>query len=473
MRSVLLGVLVALAASCGGGSGDDDGSGGECGPIDPAGVRANTIAKKIDQPATLKKSCSPYALDQSVEVTAALTIEPGVVVEACMGGCKSRITVARTGSIDAQGTAEEPILFTSRWREDMQGPARGQWTGMLFLETTGSVLRHVTFQYAGGHYGADPDDDEFGRYEFPQDGTLMSDSSSDLVVEDVRIEQSRGYAVAATTSDEFDADPTTAVWGQFDRVTITDSQKGVWIPANQGGAFGADVCFVERDAGGACPATAAGDGVRVFAHLDDTFGRTPENVGRDATWKKYGAPWQAENINVVNATLTIEDGVTLHMTDLGGIYVGLGAPGVLKMVASAPGGITVTSATDAPPPGDHWKGLYIWDMADAETEIRNVDLGWGGRQSPRQDLSPPAIIGVYNTGDPSAQPTIIGNTVHDSAGAGIHWNCLAAPIGLEPNDGSNTFGDNISCSVQIGSGIAENYGCECPGSCAEPRCQNP
>ena len=472
MKVFLFGVLAAVAA-CGGGS-DGGGGGDECGPIDPAGARANTLAAKIMQPATLKKSCSPYALDQSVTVTAALTIEAGVVVEACQGGCKSRITIAGGGSIDAQGTAEEPILFTSRWRNDMQGPARGQWTGMLFLEVTGSVLRHVTFQYGGGHYGANPDDDEFNRYEFPEDGTLLSDSSSGLIVEDVRIEQSRGYAVGATTSDEYDADATTSLYASFDRVTITDSQKGVWIPSNQGGALGADVCFVERDAGGLCPATLAEDGVTVFAHLDDAFGRTPENVGRDATWKVYGAPWKAENINVVGgSTLTIEDGVTLLMTDLGGIYVGLGGPGALKMIASAPGGITVTSATEAPPPGDHWKGLYIWDMADAETEIRNVDLGWGGRQSPRQDLSPPAIIGVYNTGDASAQPTIIGNTVHDSAGAGIHWNCLSAPIGLEPNDGSNTSGDNISCSVQIGSGIAENYGCECPGSCAEPRCQNP
>lgn len=471
---LVLGALLIPASLAGCGGGGSGGGQDGCGPIDPEGQRPNSLAAVINEPATLKKSCSPYALEHPVTVTAALTIEPGVVIEACMGGCKSRITVARTGSLEAVGTPEEPILFTSRWRESMMGPPRGQWTGLLFLETTGSRLEHVTFQYGGGTYGADPGGDEFTRYEFPEDATLMSDSSSDLVVEDVIIEHSRGYSVAATTADEYDADPATTLFASFDRVTATDGQKGFWLPVNQGGALGADVCFQARGADGLCPATPAGAGVRIEAHLDDAFGRTPEDVGRDATWKRYGAPWQAENVNVVGgAALTIDDGVTLHMTDLGGIYVGLGGPGTLRMVAANPGGIVVTSATDAPPADDHWKGLYVWDMADATTEIRNVELSYGGRQSPREDLSPPAILGVFNTGDAGAQPTIVGNVVHHSAGAGISWNCLAAPVGLEPTNEGNQSGDSIACEAAIGSGVAENLGCTCPGSCAEPRCPNP
>jgi hypothetical protein len=471
-RRALLGWLLAACGSDGGG-----GQTGEaCGPIDLMAPQPNTLAKVISQPSTLKKSCSPYFIAEPVSVQTELTIEPGVTLIACKGGCRSRLVITPAGKLSAVGTAEEPIVFTSIYRESPQGPARGQWTGILFIESRpGSRLEHVVIEHAGGPYELVDTGDEFGTYEFPRHGSIMVDSAEGIEISNVRIDHSRAYAVAVTTSDDFTA-AGRDVFAAFDSVTLVDVEQGMWLPVDQGGTLGPDVCFAERDAAGLCPGDRAPVGVFVEAHLDDVVGRAPENVRRDATWRSYGAPWHAESVNIENgALLTIEDGVELRLTNLGGIFVGISGPGALDMRGSAPGGIRVRAVDDSPPPGQHWDGIYLWTQVDgARTAIENVDLGYGGKRSPRIDQSAPAILGIYNTGESGAQPRISGVHVHDSLGAGIHWNCLAAPSGLEPANEGNTSSDaSIACAGAIGGGIAENYGCACPGACGLDRCPQP
>src|SRR5262245_55193642 len=103
--------LLTIVSACGPGAPDMGQTGDACGPVDPMGERPNTLRKGIFEPATLKKSCSPYYLGEPLTVQAPLTIEAGVTILACMGGCRSRITVGRDGTLVAAGTAEEPIVF--------------------------------------------------------------------------------------------------------------------------------------------------------------------------------------------------------------------------------------------------------------------------------------------------------------------------------------------------------------------------
>ena len=454
-----LAILLLIGCGSDGGGGGQTGEG--CGPVDTEAANPNTLERVIGEPATLKKSCSPYYIAEPVTVLAELTIEPGVTVVACMGGCRSRLTIADDGKLTAVGTAEEPIVFTSVWRDQPVGPARGQWTGILFLDSAaGSKLQHVTIEHAGGPYEIVEMDDEFGMYEFPKNASIMVDSTDDITVEDVRIDHSRQYAVAVTTEDDF-TNAGHDVFASFDRVAIADVEKGFWLPVDQGGTIGPAVTFESPDAG-----------VYLETHIDDVVGRTPESVRRDATWHAYDVPWMAENVNVENgALLTIEDGVELRMTDLGGIFVGVSSEGALDMQAAAPGGIRVRSLND----GEHWDGLYLWAMVDGgRTNLVNVDLGMGGKRSPRIDQAAPSVLAIYSDASTGLQPTVRGVHVHDSLGAGIHWNCLSSPIGLEPaNDGNTSEDTSIACAGAIGGGIAENYGCACPGACGEDRCPQP
>jgi hypothetical protein len=453
-------VLLLVLAACGSDGPSTGQTGAACGPVDLEAAGDNILQKIISAPATLKKSCSPYRLVEPLTVLDHLTIEAGVTIEACMGGCRSRITVARDGKITAVGREDDPIVFTSVWRQSMAGPPRGQWTGILFLEAAvGSRLEQVRIEHGGGPWETVEMDDEFGMYEFPRQASLMVDSTEGIVVQDLRIETSREYAVAVTTSDEM-TNAGSDVFMTFERVTVADSEKGMWLPVDQGASLGQ----ISYESPGA--------GVYTEMHLDDVVGRTPESVRRDATWRPTGAPWLAESVNVENgALLTIADGVELRMTDLGGIFVGVSGAGALDMQAAAPGGIRVLAASD----GQYWDGLYVWSLADgARTQIANVDLGFGGKKSPRIDQSAPAVLGIYTDGASGAQPSVRGVHVHDSLGAGIHWNCLSTPAGLEPSNEGNTSDDgSIACAAAIGAGIAENQGCACPGSCADIRCPQP
>lgn len=460
---------VLLCASCGGGGADADASPypDECGPVRPDGGTTsdpNTLQKRITAATTLKKKCSPYFVVEPTSFEAEVTIEPGVKIIAPQGGARSRITVTRFGKLIARGTPADPIIFTSKYAEAGGGPLGGQWTGILFLNSQpGSHLEHVIIEYAGGVYGGVPGDDEFTRYEFPVEGSLLNDSTPDLIVKDVWIRRSNGYAVATTTDAAFDASGM-AIYAAFDRVTLTNNQRGIWVPVDQAGTLGPDLCWAERDAMGACPSGATPPANNyVEAHIDSMLGRTPENVTRDAQWKPYAVPYKVDNINVTSgALLEILDGAELRMTNLGGIAVGVNSPGALKMIASARGGIRVGSFYQSPTAQEHWNGVWIWEMTDsARTEIRNVDLGYGGKKAPIATEAP-ALITIYN-----ANPTIVGNHVHHSLGSGIHWNCSAAPPGLEtpPLPSTNTSDPaTIACAAMVGSGgIAENYGCTCPG----------
>lgn len=471
----VLSVTFALSG-CGGGGSDADASpyGNPCGPIRPDGGTAgqpNTLDRAIFANTTLKKSCSPYYFTDPVYIAAEVTIEAGVKLIGPQGGKRSRITVTRTGRLLATGTKEEPIIFTSLYAESGGGPLGGQWTGLLFLESPpGSHLENVIIEYAGGAYAGTPED-EFSMYEFPVEGSILNDSAQGLEIVDVWVRRSKGYAAASTTSADFELDKKN-IYTVFDRVTMTDNEFGIWVPVDQAGTLGPDLCWAERDAMGACPAAATPPaGVYVEAHLDSMLGRTPENLTRDAVWKAYAVPWKVENVNIMdNALLEISDGAELRMTSVGGIAVGVNEPGALKMLGTTRG-ITITSFYQSPTDSQHWNGVWIWDMTDsARTELRGVDLGYGGKKSPLATEAA-ALITIYNS-----DPTIVGNHVHHSLGSGIHWDCQSAPPGLEepPLPSTNTSDDaTIACAAAIGGGIAENYGCACPGGGCAARCPQP
>ena len=90
----------------------------------------------------------------TVESGATLTIAPGVVVKMFRG---SGLYVR--GRLIAEGTPSQPIVFTS-WKNDARGgdtnfdgPSAplggGDWGGLYFERSTGSVLRHAIVQFGG------------------------------------------------------------------------------------------------------------------------------------------------------------------------------------------------------------------------------------------------------------------------------------------------------------------------------------
>lgn len=130
----------------------------------------------------------------TIEPGATLTIAPGAVIKMFRG---SGLYVR--GRLMAEGTPIQPIVFTS-WKNDavggdtnFDGPsaaAPGDWGGLYFDRSTGSVLRHATVQF-GGLFT-----DNFGGLSFGfDDRNLIHVDNSSVMINSSTLEQGRETAL--------------------------------------------------------------------------------------------------------------------------------------------------------------------------------------------------------------------------------------------------------------------------------------
>lgn len=126
MKRILLSSLVILGLAFNGCTLDDDDEniGGNIG----GPVTGQNLSGNLTSDLTLQSGIE-YNLTGSlfVRAGATLTIEPGVTVEALAGGTDVYILVERGGRIVADGTAANPIRFTS----SASNPQPGDWGGII------------------------------------------------------------------------------------------------------------------------------------------------------------------------------------------------------------------------------------------------------------------------------------------------------------------------------------------------------
>lgn len=110
----------------------------------PERATATNVSGTISTNTTWTLAGSPYVMTGNVTVSTGvtLTIEPGVRVE---GNSQFR-TLTINGSLSADGTAAQHIVFTST-----SDSASGQWTGIRFGTGAGtSTVKYVDVRYGGG-----------------------------------------------------------------------------------------------------------------------------------------------------------------------------------------------------------------------------------------------------------------------------------------------------------------------------------
>lgn len=135
-----------------------------------------------DDDTTLTADDGPYLLDQKVYVAdgQTLTIEPGTVF---CGGPDGSLIVSRGGMIDAEGTPNEPIIFTSLADEGEKD--KGDWGGVILLGK-GRSFKGEDILIEGldptelGLYGGTEDDDNSGTFAYVRiefGGTQISEGN--------------------------------------------------------------------------------------------------------------------------------------------------------------------------------------------------------------------------------------------------------------------------------------------------------
>jgi hypothetical protein len=434
-----------VAGEEGGGGSPEPAAGGAAGAAEPAAGGAGgaggamapgcpepssgptTVSTDITEPTTWTADASPYVLMYSVNVRAALSIEPCVRV---LIPAASVITVRDQGSIEGIGTEARPIYI---------GPSvEGEPWGNLRTFGLPISLAHTTIE-GGGELG-----------NIVPDAQAMIDA--------------QGVDGQAPTQEVL----------TFDHVTVRDSLgQGVLLRDGAGFGVGSQELIVTGNAtfpvalwGRAVGTLPTGD---YTGNGDDAIfvigtGAGQQSVIEDATMFNRGVPYQVGNLSgSVSASLnigaidpdpapllTIEPGVTVRFGPAGHLYVGnpLDPRGALSAVGTVDEPITFTSAAAAPVAGDWW-GVYFWDVPDARTALDHVVVEYAGGVSQTDsssckyadNLNPDAAI-RFLAGAPTGQ--IVTNTsVIESAGHGIDRGWLGAEIDYLP---TNTFQSVARCA---------------------------
>jgi hypothetical protein len=165
MKMIKTCVLMLALAACGG---DDDGNTDGSGDPDAGDSDIVMVSEDVEADATWTAD-KTYVLTSHVFVRGAtLTIEPGTVIR---GENDSSLVVTTSARLVAEGTAGDPIVFTSAQAEG--GRAAGDWGGVVLLGlapinvTGGSeVIEGFDASTEGIEYGGDDEAHDCGSLEY-------------------------------------------------------------------------------------------------------------------------------------------------------------------------------------------------------------------------------------------------------------------------------------------------------------------
>jgi hypothetical protein len=303
---------------------------------------------------TWSASGNPHVLPFDVSVYAPLTLEPCVVVTLAAG---KTLTVNPMGSITANGTASQPIVF-----KNADGAAA--WASVRFIGGTGH-LSYMTFENGGDPLNTVPDFS--GALDVRSALTAPTAPEGVLFVDHVTVKGSRSQGVRLQTNGGFTADSTAlTITGSAAHAITSDANVAGTIPSGSytGNTFD-DILFIDNP------------GIRW-----------------DMTLHERGVPYYSGGTNQSGVTavgavgaatapivLTIEPGVRWKFKKGTGLLQvdpgGTPSRGVLVARGTAEKPIVFTSDAAAPMAGD-WLGIWMGGD-DGRNVLDHVRIEFAGK----------------------------------------------------------------------------------------------
>lgn len=247
-----------------------------------------------------------------------LTILPGTEIR-FEPGAALYVGYGDIGYLKAEGTEDEPIVFTSA----SSNPSKGDWK-VIHIRNGGaqSVLKHCQIRYGGTE----------------NSGALIIDGENNAPeVTNCVIEESQSYGVDMQNEARFKT---------FENNTIMNSgSTPLRIHANALGSLGENNSFE----GNAHQAIAVIGGY----------------VDRSAYWRNFGIPYRILNETLIEGeastpVVEIEAGTTLEFGANVALYVGYAGPGALYAVGTEDAPITFTGIGKSV---GSWRGIYLSQYA--------------------------------------------------------------------------------------------------------------
>ena len=348
---------------------------------------------------------NPHIMTGTVTVAngATLTIEPGVEVRT--SGADTSLVVS--GTLDAQGTSTDGILFTT----NNIIPAGGQWRQIVFNpSSSGNMLDYVTIEYGG-----------FFR-------PMVDVRTDDLTVSNTIIRNSADIGMQLN-----DASPTISTTTFTDNSGRALDLTGASFPTlNELSATGNDF-----------------NGVSVNG----------TTITEDYTWG------QGMNVYLIRSSVEVANDVTLDV--LPGTTVGfigedttITVDGTLDAQGTSSEPIRFTSAQSTPAPG-LWRKI-VFNSLSTDNVLDHVTIEYGGYFQPMVDvrtddltvsntiIRESADIGMQLN---DASPTISTTTFTDNAQRALELSGSSFPTLSELSASGNSF-NGVAIT---GTTITEDY----------------
>ena len=351
---------------------------------------------EISEDVTWENLDVDYRLSSSeVEVTdnAVLTIEPGTTLEFEDDGY---IELNEQGGLVADGTEEEPIIFTATTEQP------GWWNGIYVRSTTNpeNKLNWVTVEYGGG--------EEFFRSGSGNViiGRRSGDSTIDITNSTIR--QSENYGIWVRSNGDIP---------EFAGNTITENNDSpVNIGSNHAHRLDAASSFSGNEE-------------------DHIYVRGNNDIAQDVTWENLNVDYRinSNEVEVTNeAILTIEPGTTIEFRNEG--YIELNDQGGLVADGTEDDPIVFTGTTEQP---GWWNGIYVRSSTNPENKLNWVTVEYAGGEEFFRSGSGNVIVG-RRSGDSSIN--ITDSTLQNSDTHGL-WVRSNGTVNDDACD-VNTFENN-------------------------------
>ncbi len=347
------------------------------------GCRTLTSADVADGGTLVEDTCydapSPLTISGGT-----LTIEPGVRMAF---GANGYLVAASGGSLNAVGTAEKPITFTS-------ADPVGHWRGIRFdaSRSANNVLHHVVIENGGSS--------RWSGAGYSTSALLLSGNSL-VDIQDSEIVGSAGQGITVYGGAEM----------TFENNTLRDNAVAAWVHPDTAGFISANTTFDGN----------VENAVRVG------FGNT-DAVAATQTWQALKVPFDVQDRFYIRAALTLAPGTKVRFVTDASVLVQ--DPGTLTAMGTQTEPITFTSVEDL---AGAWKGLQI-STASANNVFGHVVFENGG--SAKWTGAADSSAMVYLEGNSKA--TFTHTTFRGSAHYGL-WVPSGGDIaGFE----NNTFTNN-------------------------------
>jgi parallel beta-helix repeat protein len=411
----------------------------------------------------------PYVIagNATLEINTALTLQPDVVVKFAAG---MKWTI--NGSLLAEGTAGQPILFTSLKDDTVGGdtngnanasyPAAGDWESLTFTQTSGgSRLAHVHFRYGGSNSATGSLVFESGAPGTTENLTIMAAKYRGLYANNASpylsglrltgnqvglYNTASAYAIIQTSAiysntlygvqnanSAYTLMATENWWGSYTGPTHASNPGGIGDPVSN---------YVDFSGFGAVSPMPLPDPLPP-AGTPPAWTTVSGAIASATTWTTAASPYIVTGDVTVNAgvKLTIQPGVIVKFAAGKKLTVN----GMLSAVGNAGQRIIFTSLKDdlggdangdgtasRPAVGD-WGGLVFADSSvDSQTKLQFATVRYAGSGGfgMLMDAASPSVFSDNQISDNSgyglllrnyAAPPVSRNWILDNRGAGSSW----------------------------------------------------